>query len=120
MKRLLFVLVCIVALSFTSCAGYNNTIHNSVNQTEVILQKNSYKVVKNVSGSTEQVYIFGIGGLREDVMRENAVCEMFKNADIKDGQAVVNITYTSAVRTLFGVYTEKRVTAYGTVIQFVD
>ena len=53
-------------------------------------------------------------------LKDNAVNQMYRNADLKDGQAVININTTVSIYTVLGVYTEKSATAYGTVIQFVD
>ena len=120
MKKGIIVVLCVVALSLTGCVGLGSFDHNALNQTEVVLQKNNYKVVKNVSGSTYSWYLFGIGGNSSQTLKENAVNEMFKNADLQGSQALINISYTTATRTILGVYIEKRVTAYGTVIEFMN
>lgn len=119
MKKTISILLCIVALTLTGCVGYGNLSHNAMNQTEVILQSNNYNVIKNVEGTTRSTYVLGIGGFTQKTMKENAVNEMFKNANLKNGQAIVNISYTTSAKTILGVYMEKRVTAYGTVIEFV-
>ncbi len=43
---------------------------------------------------------------------------MMKNAKLKDGQAIINISYTTSVASMI-LYTEKYVTAYGTIIEFI-
>ena len=43
---------------------------------------------------------------------------MFQKANLKDGQAIANITYTTSVKTILGIYTEMTVTAHGNIIEF--
>ncbi|MCR5822594.1 MAG: hypothetical protein K6F85_06755 [Bacteroidales bacterium] len=118
MKKIILASICVFSLALSGCAGFSSVNHNAVNQTEVVLQSNNYKVVKHVEGSTTSSYIFGIGGNTKQTMKDNAVSEMFKNADLQNNQAVININYTTASRTILGVYLETKVTAYGTVIEF--
>lgn len=118
MKKIILIAVCAFALTLTGCAGFSSLNHNAVNQTEVVLQSNNYKVVKHVEGSTTSSYLFGIGGNTRQTMKDNAVSVMFRNADLQNNQAVININYTVATRTILGVYLETKVTAYGTVIEF--
>ncbi len=120
MKKTLLAVLCAVAFALTGCTGVSMLNHNSINQTEVVLQKNNYKVVKTVEGTVTSTYVFGIGGYSETSLKDNAVNQMYRNADLKDGQAVININTTVSIYTVLGVYTEKSATAYGTVIQFVD
>lgn len=120
MKKIVLVALCIISITLTGCVGFGSAAHNSVNQTEVVLQKNNFKIVKNVQGSTQSKYLFGIGGNSSQTLRENALDNMFKEANLKDGQAVINITYTTSTHTVLGVYFEKTVTAYGTVIEFTN
>jgi len=119
-KKILIIVLCAVSITLTGCIGMGSLNHNSVNQTEVVLQKNNFKVVKNVQGSTHSWYLFGIGGNSKQTLRDNAANEMFRAAELKNGQAVVNITYTTSTRVIMGVYIETTVTAYGTVIEFTD
>lgn len=42
---------------------------------------------------------------------------MFSKVTLKDGQAIANITFTTSVKTVLGVYTEMTVTAHGTLIE---
>ncbi|MCR4658744.1 MAG: hypothetical protein K5650_00420 [Bacteroidales bacterium] len=118
MKRVFLILACALTLTLTSCAGFSSLNHNAVNQTEVVLQSNNYKIIKNVDGSTTSSYIFGIGGNTKQTMKDNAISAMFRNADLQNNQAVININYTVATRTILGIYLETKVTAYGTVIEF--
>lgn len=120
MKKILMVLVCALSLTLTSCIGFGSLAHESVNKTEVVLQKNNYKIVKNVEGYTRSWYLFGIGGNSSYTLKENAVNEMFKNANLTGSQAIINISTTVSTHTIMGVYTERKVTAFGTVIEFTE
>ena len=42
----------------------------------------------------------------------------YKNANLKSSQAIINVNYSTSVRTVLGFYTEYTVTAYGTIIEF--
>lgn len=118
MKKLIIAAFCVMTLALTGCMGMGSLNHNTLNQTQVVLQQNNYKVVKTVEGKTHSFYFLGMGGNSQQTMKENAVNNMFKNAELKDGQAIINISTTTAVRTVLGIYMERDVTAYGTVIEF--
>ena len=52
------------------------------------------------------------------VIGDNAVEQMYKNANLKSSQAIINVNYSTSVRTVLGFYTQRTVTAYGTIIEF--
>lgn len=118
MKKVIIAVLCVMSLILTSCTGIGMMNHNAINQTQVVLQSNNYKVVKNVEGVTQSTYFLGIGGNSQQTLKDNAVYKMFKEADLKDGQAIININYTTSNWTFLGIYLVRKVTAYGTVIEF--
>lgn len=113
------LLAVLFAIAFFG-VGVGSLKHNSLNQTEVLLQKNNYKVIKKVEGITKSWYVFGLGGASSQTLKENAVNNMFQEANLEDNQALINITYTTSFRIRWFVYTEKNITAYGTVIEFTN
>ena len=108
-----------VAVFFASC-GINLTSYPTMdmNQTNVTLDGAKYKVLGNVEGTTTATYIFGIGGWKKTATEANARSEMFKNANLKANQAVVNISTTSSVKTVLGIWTKYTAIATGQVIEF--
>lgn len=116
MKKLLLIVACVATLGLASCTGVsylNNTV-----QTDVVLSQNNYRILDKVEGTSESTYVLGFGGCSEKSLKDNAVNDMFQKANLKDGQAIANITYTTSVKTILGIYTEMTVTAHGNIIEF--
>jgi uncharacterized protein YbjQ (UPF0145 family) len=88
--------------------------------TQVVLSQKNFKVVSNVKGCHTVARILGIGGLSKKAMQENAIAEMFKNANLTSSQAVVNITYQYAVKGVPPFFTQNVCTATGTVVEFTE
>ena len=82
-------------------------------QTQVVLDKANYDVVGTASGECTQVYILGIGGLSKKSMSE-----MYKNANIKGSQAIINANVQYKASTVLGVYSKVTAIANGTIIEF--
>ena len=79
--------IAVCAAALTSCGlGSNLTSNQNSLQTNVVLNKNNYKVVKTINGEATATYIFGIGGLSAKALRDNATSNMIKNAKL-DGKA---------------------------------
>ncbi len=119
-KHLLVIVLFSAALLLTGCTGFASLDHHAVNQTDVVLQKNNFKVVKSVEGHVTASYILGIGGYSNTTLRDNAIHQMFRNAELRDNQAVVNISTTVGTKTILGIYSQRTVTAYGTVVEFTN
>lgn len=118
-KAIKLVLFSLVAVLFASCAGLNTTNYKDTTaETKVILKEANYKVVGMVEGEYTATYIFGIGGLSKKALKNNAVSEMYKNANLTGSQQIINVTTTTSVETWIGIYTKKRAIARGYVIEF--
>ena len=119
MKKLaLLASLCFAVVMFTSCLGTNKMTYNTLNQTEGVLTQNNFNVVGTAEGSYSVSYIFGLGGTSRSAVRENAVQQMYKNANLRGSQTIINVSYSTARRNILGIYVEKTVTAYGTIIEF--
>ena len=119
MKAIKFLCISLLAVLFSGCAGLNLTPYaNDPVETKVILSESNYNIVKEVSGEWSATYIFGIGGLSKKALRNNAVSEMYKNAELKGNQQIINITTTHSVESWALIYTKVRATAHGYVIEF--
>lgn len=119
MKTIKFLLICIVVVCLTGCAGLNTTAYqNDPVETKVVLSGANYKIVKEVEGEWSAVYIFGIGGLSKKALTNNAVGKMYENAKLTGNQQIINITTTVSSKNIMGVYSKSYAKAHGYVIEF--
>ena len=120
MKKFLFASVACLALLCTSCGVSRQATNNSnLTQTEVVLAKKNYKVIGQVSGVSSQNYWFGIGGLSKKSLGESAMSDMYKNANLKGYQAIINVNVSYKNKFIL-VYTGSKAIATGTVIEFTE
>ncbi len=121
MKKLALACVAALTMTLTSC-GFHNEATSNINQhqTSVVLSKNNYRVLKTVSGESQQTYIFGIGGLSKKSLTQSAHNEMIKNADLKGSQAIINTTVQYKVSTILGIKSDVTAIVTGTVIEFTE
>ena len=119
MKKILFVLVAAMSILFSSCGIHNEATANyNELQTQVVLNQANYKVVGTATGECTQVYIFGIGGMSKKSMSNSATSEMYKNANLRGAQAIINSNVNFKYTTVLGVYSKVTATATGTIIEF--
>lgn len=118
MKTIKFFLCCLVAVVFASCAGLNTTPYDhNLQETKVILKEANYKIVGQVEGEWSATYVFGIGGLSKKALTNNAISEMYKNANLTGSQQIINVTTTTSIEQ-WVVYTKRRAIARGYIIEF--
>jgi hypothetical protein len=90
MRKTLFPVLIALAFIFPSCATfYPNVTSANVNQTQVVLESNNFKVIKRVEGSAAATYIFGIGGLSKKGLVASARTELYNNASLQGSQAII-------------------------------
>ena len=120
MKAIKLFLGCLVAVLFASCAGINTTPYqNEPVETKVLLSEANYKIVGQAEGEWSATYVFGIGGWSKKSLTNNAISEMYKNANLTGNQQIINVTTTSSVENWL-VYTKHRVIARGYIIEFEE
>lgn len=120
MKKVLFLFAAVVLLGLSSCTEQlYSTKGVNQNQTQVCLSEKNYKIVKNVEGMEESLYICGILGLKKEYHETNAVNEMIKNAELTGSQAIINQTFDVKKMGFFPIYWTERTVARGTVIEFI-
>ncbi len=117
-KTLLVVAMLLAVAMFSSCTGYSSLNYKTLNETHVVLDKANFEVIGQAEGSWSAEYVLGFGGYKKETLKENAIQQMYKNANLKSSQAIINVNYSTSVRTVLGFYTEYTVTAYGTIIEF--
>ena len=120
MKAIKLFICCLVAVLFAGCAGLNTTPYShNMPETKLILKEANYKIVGQVEGEWSATYVFGIGGLSKKALTNNAISEMYKNANLTGTQQIINITTTTSVEQ-WVVYTKKRAIARGYIIEFEE
>ena len=118
--KLFKVVIAVVAASLlvASCGLSTNYTQNlNLNQTEVVLSKANFHIVKQVSGQASATYWFGIGGISQKALQGNAVAEMIKNANLTGSQAIINVTFKRSDKAIV-IVDNTTWYAEGTVIQF--
>ena len=120
LKKISFLLVG-VTLLFSSCAIHNGLTTNANNhETQVVLAKKNFKLVKNVKGEAKATYIFGIGGLARQAMLEEAKSKMLRKADmIGSSKAIINET-VELKHSLFPFFRKYELTVSGQVVEFTE
>ena len=121
MKAIKFILFAMVAMIFASCAGVNVTTNeNNVPETKIILKESNYKIVGEATGEWSASYILGVGGLYKKSLTTNAISEMYKNAQLKGNQQIINVTTTTSVEAWAIFYVKYRTIAHGYIIEFEE
>ena len=121
MKKL-FIGIAAIAVT-TMLSGCGMTMFNAMNmagsQVRVELAENNFKVIKDVSGHSSATYILFIGGMSRKTVRENAIADMFKSANLTGSQTITNIYVKQHVTTILGIYINVSFSASGQVIEFI-
>ncbi len=123
MKHLKNFLIIGTAILLSSCVGMNLTsyVNNDVNNTNVVLSQNNYRIIGKVRGEASAKYAFTIGGLKKKTLENNARADMYNKADLKDGQAIINVSTTHSFKMIFGpIYMQSIAVCTGTIIEFTD
>ena len=121
MKKLVMLALVLGAVMFTGCATHMYQSENkNLSQTEVVLSQKNFKVVGYAEGHAKATMILGIGGLSKKSVRANAVAEMYKAANLKGSQTIININVKHAIVGLPPIYMRNIYTATGTIVEFVE
>ena len=116
--KLLFVAGLLLTLS--GCSAHLNTLAMVQNSPEVILREDNFRVVGMAEATTSVNRILGIGGISRSAVRENAVAELFKNANLKGSQTIINITERVSLTGVPPFFTRQTITTVGTIVEFTD
>lgn len=121
MKKKLLSLGTAVALlaSLTSCStAMYNTQNNLNTETQIVLDQANYKIIGPVNGQAQTTRVFGIGGLSRRACQANAYADMVSNANLKDSQAIINVSFDDKGKGFLPIVWIRTVTAKGYVIEF--
>lgn len=120
MKKSLIASLGVLAFLCTGCAfSREATSNNNLTQTEVVLARKNFRVVGTVNGQSEQNYWFGIGGMSKKSLGQSAMSSMYRNADLKDSQAIINVNVCYKNKIVL-IYNQTKAIATGTVIEFTE
>lgn len=122
MKKLfgLFIVACF-ALMLSSCVATGTHVGTSSYAQSVAapFDQNNFVVVKRVEGEQTCNKFLGIGGLSDSYLKESAISNMYKNANLTGSQMIVDIHVVKSRVFIFGfLYTTSIQKATGTVIEF--
>ena len=118
-KTLLKIFVAVAAVFTLASCGVSSqlTANANLNQTDVVLSQKNFHVVKNVEANTSATYVFGIGGLGKKALKDNAIAELTKKANLTGSQALVNITVKYSAKMIL-CYSKVTAYAEGNVVEF--
>ena len=94
MKKIGIYSVLLLLTAFLNSCGIGAALVTNHNQnaTEVHLSGNNFKVIDQVSGSSETSYVLAIGGMNKRQLYENAYSKMMKKANLLNGsKAIINV-----------------------------
>ncbi|MDR1402790.1 MAG: hypothetical protein LBJ60_03695 [Tannerellaceae bacterium] len=114
-------LLFLLSLLFTGCGFHNGLTRNlNGNNTQVVLSERNFRVVSAVQGTSEAIYILGIGGMSKSSMIADAKAQILQQADmIGKPRALVNEVVEEHT-TSFLIGFRKRVTVTAQVVEFTS
>ena len=121
MKKLFTICALVaVALSLTGCVGFSSltaTNHN-LTQTQVVLSENNFQVVGQAYGEATATYICGFCAVSKQALRNNAINEMTKNANLTGAQTLTNVTVSSSIHMITPLWMEITYSATANIVEF--
>jgi hypothetical protein len=112
----LFVLVALL----NSCGiGTALVTNHNQNATEVHLSENNFKVIDQLSASSEVSYVLAIGGTKKRQMYENAYSSMIKKANLlNSSKAIINVTTEEHFSGFAPFFVKRTITVSAQVVEF--
>ena len=121
MKKLFTICALVaVALSFTGCMGFSSltaTNHN-LTQTQVVLSESNFQIVGQAYGEATATYICGFCAVSKQALRNNAINEMTKNANLTGAQTLTNVTVSSSIHMITPLWMEVTYSATANIVEF--
>jgi hypothetical protein len=121
MKKIANFSVFFFLMAILSSCGVGGALINNHNQnaTEVHLSANNFKVIDQISGSSNASYILAIGGLNKRQLYQNAYSTMLNNANLlNSSKAVINVLTEEHVGGFPPFFVRRTITVSGQVIEF--
>ena len=121
MKKIGIYFALLFLTTFLSSCGVGTALvmnHNQ-NATEVHLTANNFKVVDQVSGSSEVSYVLAIGGMSKKQLYENAYATMIKKANLlNSSKAIINVTTEEHFSGFAPFFVRRTITVSAQVVEF--
>ncbi len=121
MKKISIYSVLLLFTAFLSSCGIGAAFvanHNQ-NATEVHLNGNNFKVIDQVSGSSEATFIFLIGGIEKRQLYQNAYSTMMKKANLlNSSKAIINVMTEEHFSGFYPFFVRRTITVSGQVVEF--
>ena len=107
------------AVCLSGC-GFNlhPTQNHNLSQTQVLLQNDEFKVVGKAVGEASTTYVFGIGGLSQKAIYNNAIANMFNGANLSGSQTIIHVNIHQHIGGVPPFYIKARYIATGTIVDF--
>jgi hypothetical protein len=121
MKRInIYSVFLFLAASLSSCGiGTTLVTNHNQNATEVHLSSNNFKVIDQVSGSSEASYVLAIGGMKKRQLYENAYSMMLKKANLLNGsKAIINVMKEEHFSGFAPFFVRRTITVSAQVVEF--
>jgi hypothetical protein len=119
-KIIISSVLLLLAASFSSCGiGHAFITNHNQNATEVHLSGNNFKVIDQVSGSSETSYVLAIGGINKRQLYENAYSMMLKKANLLNGsKAIINVMTEEHFSGFAPFFVRRTITVSAQVVEF--
>lgn len=119
-KIVIYPALLLLAALLNSCGiGTALVTNHNQNATEVHLSGNNFKVIDQVSGSSEVSYILAIGGMNKRQLYENAYSTMMKKANLLNGsKAIINVTTEEHFSGFAPFFVKRTITVSAQVVEF--
>lgn len=121
MKKIGVYSVLLLLAAFISSCGIGTALVTNHNQnaTEVHLSGNNFKVIDQVSGSSEVSYVLAIGGINRKQLYENAYSTMMKKANLLNGsKAIINVMTEEHISGFAPFFVRRTITVSAQVVEF--
>ena len=121
MKKFSIYSILLSTTLFLSSCGIGTALITNHNQnaTEVHLSGNNFKVIDQVSGSSEASYVLGFGGMNKRQLYENAYATMLKKANLLNGsKAIINVMTEEHVSGFAPFFIRRTITVSAQVVEF--
>ena len=120
-KTSIYSALLLLAAFLNSCGiGTAFVANHNQNATEVHLSGNNFKVIDQVSGSSEVSYVLAIGGMNRRQLYQNAYSYMMKKANLlNNSRAIINVMTEEHVSGFAPFFVRRTITVSAQVIEFI-
>ena len=121
MKKICIYSIGLSITLFLSSCGIGSALITNHNQnaTEVHLSSNNFKVIDQVSGSSEASYVLGFGGMNKRQLYQNAYAVMLKKANLMEGsKAIINVLTEEHFSGFAPFFVSRTITVSAQVVEF--